>query len=209
MPAGRLRQAGSPTAASGRRREGTLDAFGGPNRSTRVTGPLHAPVDAAWRLDGAKAVIEMATASGLALAGGREHNDVLGATTRGTGELILEAIEAGAKHVIVAVGGSATTDGGLGAFEALGGTPFAVAGVTVEVACDVTTTFVDAARLFSPQKGADEAQILQLDERLRSIARRYVSELGVDVRRIHTAGAAGGLAAGWQPSAPSSCRAST
>ena len=74
--------------------EGTLDAFGGPNRRTTVTGPLGDPVDAAWRLSGGRAVIEMARASGLSLVGGADGNDPLEATTAGTGELIAKAVEA-------------------------------------------------------------------------------------------------------------------
>ncbi|MGB0499767.1 MAG: glycerate kinase, partial [Acidimicrobiales bacterium] len=81
--------------------EGTLDAFGGPNRRTTVTGPLGEPVDAAWRLSGGRAVIEMARASGLSLVGGADGNDPLEATTAGTGELIAKAVEAGADEIIV------------------------------------------------------------------------------------------------------------
>ncbi len=176
--------------------EGTLDAFGGPNRSTTVTGPLGAPVEAAWRLDGERAVVEMARASGLALAGGREGNEPLRATTRGTGELIAAAVAAGATEVIVAVGGSATTDGGLGAVEALGWVPFRDRGVVVRVACDVETTFVDAAPVFAPQKGASAEQVATLAERLELLARHYREELGVDVARLAGSGAAGGLAGG-------------
>ena len=95
-------------------------------------------------------MIEMARASGLALAGGRERNDPLAASTRGTGELIAAAIAAGAERILVAVGGSATTDGGLGAVEALGWEPFRVA---VEVACDVRTPFLDAARRLRAAEG--------------------------------------------------------
>src|SRR3954454_22183543 len=95
--------------------EGTLEALGGPNRTTTVTGPLGEPVDAAWRLDRGRAVIEMARASGLELAGGADENDAVAASTTGTGELLAAAIDAGAKRVLVGVGGSATTDGGLGA----------------------------------------------------------------------------------------------
>lgn len=176
--------------------EGMLDAFGGPNRTTQVLGPLSTPIDAAWRLDGERAVIEMSRASGLSLAGGASGNDPLAATTYGTGELILAAIEAGATEIVVGVGGSASTDGGLGAVEALAGLPFSASGVTVEVACDVTTTFLDAPRVYGPQKGADEDQVAALEDRLRALALRYVSELGVDVRERPRSGAAGGLAGG-------------
>jgi glycerate 2-kinase len=173
--------------------EGTLDAFGGPNRTTRVSGPLGAPVDAAWRLEGELAVIEMARASGLALVGGADGNAPLRASTRGTGELIAAALEAGATRVIVGVGGSATTDGGLAAVEALGWLPF---GVTVEVACDVQTPFVDAARVFAPQKGAADQDVDELTERLGLLAERYRRELGIDVEALPGSGAAGGLAGG-------------
>ncbi len=176
--------------------EGTLDALGGANRSTRVSGPLGAPVDAGWRLDGELAVIEMARASGLALVGGADHNDPLAASARGTGELIEAAVRAGARRIVVGVGGSATTDGGLGAVEALDWAPFASRGVVVEVACDVQTTFVDAASVFAPQKGASSEDVAELTARLRQVAKRYRRELGTDVESIPGAGAAGGLAGG-------------
>src|SRR5690606_38827180 len=93
--------------------EGTLEVLGGANRETLVTGPLGDPVRAGWRLARGSAVIEMAAASGLALAGGPDGNDPMGATTTGTGELITAALDAGATRILVGVGGSATTDGGL------------------------------------------------------------------------------------------------
>ena len=138
--------------------EGLLDVFGGGNRTTVVTGPLGSPVEAAWRIDRRTAVIEMARASGLVLAGGAEGNDPLAATTRGTGELIAKAIEQGARTVLVGLGGSATTDGGLGAIEALG-SPARLGPIDLQVACDVRTRFVDAAAVFAPQKGATPAQV--------------------------------------------------
>ena len=84
--------------------EGTLEVVGGANRITTVTGPLGDPVDAPWRLHRHTAVVEMARASGLALLGGPEANDPLGATTYGTGELIEAAVERGARRVVVGVG---------------------------------------------------------------------------------------------------------
>ena len=176
--------------------EGTLGSLGGPNRSNVVTGPLGQPTNAGWRLDGERAVVEMALASGLLLAGGRSANDPLGATTRGTGELIAAAIAAGAREIIVGVGGSATTDGGLGAVEALGGKTFSEQGVAVRVACDVRTRFVEAASVFAPQKGADEAQVRALAERLERLAEEYASRYGIDVRPLAGGGAAGGLGGG-------------
>jgi glycerate kinase len=176
--------------------EGTLDAFGGPNRLTTVTGPLGAPVEAAWRLDDGLAVIEMARASGLSLVGGAEHNEPLAASTRGTGELIAAALAAGARRIVVGVGGSATTDGGLGALEALDRRPFSASGATVEVACDVQTLFADAAPLFAPQKGASADDVVTLGRRLSSLADDYSASFGVDVGALPGAGAAGGLAGG-------------
>jgi glycerate kinase len=173
--------------------EGTLEALGGSNRRDPVTGPLAMPVEAGWRLDGVVAVIEAAAASGLTLAGGAEGNDPVAATTYGTGELIAAALAAGAADVIVGVGGSATTDGGFGAVEALGGRPFEA---RVRVACDVRTQFLDAAAVFAPQKGATAEEVHMLEERLREIALHYSDELGIDVTTIHGSGAAGGLAGG-------------
>ncbi len=175
--------------------EGTLDALGGPNRSSVVTGPSGQTVTAAWRLHDRVAVIEMAQASGLALVGGAAGNDPVGATTAGTGELIAAAIGAGARRVLVGVGGSATTDGGLGALEAMPSRA-RLRGVKIEVACDVRTGFVDAAAVFGPQKGASAAQVELLTRRLERLAQIYLSEYGIDVVDLDGAGAAGGLAGG-------------
>jgi glycerate kinase len=176
--------------------EGTLDsllaAVGGSRRTARVTGPLGGRVDAEWALlsDGT-AVVEAAQASGLALVRGR--NDPLRATTRGTGECIAVALRSGARRVVVGVGGSATTDGGLGAVETLG---WSLVGADVVVACDVTTHFVDAARVYGPQKGASDAEVQLLARRLARLAEQYESRTGVDVRALDGSGAAGGLAGG-------------
>jgi len=165
--------------------EGTLDVLGGRRLTTRVTGPLGEPVDADWSLlEDGTAVIEMARASGLALTCGR--NDPLRADTRGTGELLLAASAHGARRAIVTLGGSATTDGGLGAVEALGWR----LPVPVTVACDVTTRFIDAARVFGPQKGAGPAEIVELTARLVALQARY------GLGELPGAGAAGGLAGG-------------
>lgn len=175
--------------------EGTLDVLGGPNKSTVVTGPLGDPVDALWRLFKGTAVIEMSRASGIALVGGAEGNDPLSAATTGTGELISTAVELGADHVIVTLGGSATTDGGLGALRAM--YPLArLGGVSLTVACDVRTPFLEAADVFGPQKGATAAQVVLLRRRLAALAEDYESDYGVDVTVLEGAGAAGGLAGG-------------
>lgn len=175
--------------------EGTLDVLGGPNRTTLVTDPLGDLVEAEWRHDGDRAVIEMARASGLALVGGPDGNDPMAASTYGTGELIGAALDAGARRIIVGVGGSATTDGGLGAARAL--YPLhRIRGVELLVACDVRTRFVDAAEVFSPQKGATPAQVELLRRRLERLAQVYMEDFGVDVRELEGSGAAGGLAGG-------------
>lgn len=175
--------------------EGTLDALlaqGGSRRHATVTGPLGDPVDAEWGLlpDGT-GVVESARASGLALVDG--PNDPLAASSRGTGELIRAAVRGGAKRILVAVGGSAMTDGGLGAVDALG---WSLKGLNVTVACDVTTPFLDAARVFGPQKGATAAQVALLTRRLERLAEIYRQRTGCDVLTLEHAGAAGGLAGG-------------
>lgn len=175
--------------------EGTVDALGGANRETIVSGPTGVQVAASWRMSGSTAVIEMAAASGLVLAGGASENDPLSATTYGTGELIEAALKRGARRIIIGVGGSATTDGGLGAIQAISSRARLV-GVELIVAADVETKFLDAARVFGPQKGATKAQVAFLESRLRALARRYREEFGVDVESLAGAGAAGGLAGG-------------
>ena len=175
--------------------EGSLDVLGGPNKWTVVPGPLGQPVEAGWRLDGREAFVEMAAASGLVLAGGPDGNDPVLADTTGTGRLITTAIELGARTVHVLLGGSATTDGGLGALEAM--PPAArLRGIELIVACDVETRVVDAARVFGPQKGATPAQVELLTRRLELLQRQYHERYGVDLADVAGAGAAGGLAGG-------------
>jgi glycerate kinase len=175
--------------------EGTLDVLGGRVRHATVMGPLGDAVRAEWRLDGERAVVEMARASGLALVGGPDGNDAMAASTYGTGELVSAALDAGATEVIVAVGVSATPDGGLGAIRAL--EPHRrLLGVDLVVACDVELTFVHAAEVFAPQKGATPAQVALLTRRLERLAQVYEEDFGVDVRSIPGSGAAGGLAGG-------------
>jgi glycerate 2-kinase len=173
--------------------EGTMEvlvtALGGEIRSVTASDPLGRPIEAAFALlpDGA-AVVETAQASGLSLVGEGER-DAWAATTRGTGELIVAAVEAGAERVIVAVGDSATTDGGAGALEALD-----EAGVKVpmDVLCDVRVPFEDAPPVFAPQKGADAAMVKRLERRLEELAER----LPRDPRGAPMTGAAGGLSGG-------------
>jgi len=177
--------------------EGTLDvllaARGGEVRTAPARDPLGRPLRSAHfaLLDGgATAVVETAEASGLALVA-PEERDAEAATTAGTGELIAAAVAAAAREILVAVGGSATTDGGRGAIaaiEAAGG----LRGARLTVLCDVTTPYEDAARVFGPQKGADPAAVERLTARLHALA----GELPRDPRGRPLTGAAGGLSGG-------------
>lgn len=209
--------------------EGTVDAFLALSDWTRVTrtvrGPLGEPVEASFAFDGERAVVEMAAASGLALVA-PEARDVLHASTYGTGELMRSALELGARHVIVAVGGSATNDGGAGLLEALGarflddrGASLSRGGAalarlaaidlrdldprlhatTVEVAADVDHPLVGergASAVFGPQKGATPQDVRTLDAALRRFADVAAQTLGIDRRAEPGTGAAGGLAFG-------------
>jgi glycerate kinase len=179
--------------------EGTAEtvraAIGGEVRGAAAHDPLGRPVEASFVLveDGATAVVDTAAASGLPLVG-PEERDAEAASTYGTGELIAAAIEAGARRVLLAAGGSATTDGGTGAIEALraGGSCGCAGDVALVVLCDVTTRFEDAALVFGAQKGADPATVERLSGRLDAIA----GELPRDPRGVPMTGCAGGLSGG-------------
>ncbi len=213
--------------------EGTMDALvaalGGDRRSARVSGPLGDPVDATFGLvpvDGGRlGIVEMALASGLALVS-EGRRDALRASTRGTGELMLAAVRSGATDILVCLGGSATTDGGAGAAQALGvglldaegraigsggagllglaridvsGLEAIVRRVRIQAACDVDSPLtgpLGAARTFGPQKGAGADEVLLLDRALAHLAAVVHRDLGIDVRTMPGAGAAGGLGAG-------------
>ena len=176
--------------------EGFCAVLGGRRRPATVEGPTGQTVDSAWfELDDRTAAVEMAMASGLELAGGKDLNDPIRATSTGTGQLIAAAVNAGARRVLVGMGGSATTDGGWGALDAL--EPHSrLHGIDIQVACDVRTRFVDAAAVFSPQKGATPAQVELLTRRLERLAQLYLDRFGVDVEALPGSGAAGGLAGG-------------
>ena len=169
-----------------------LDALGGELRSAEAHDPLGRPIDAGYALlrDGSEAVVEVAAASGLGLVDEGER-DAERASSAGTGELIAAALGAGARRVLVAAGGSATTDGGRGAIEALeaaGG----LGAAQLEVLCDTTVPFERAAEVYAPQKGASPEQVSQLTARL-------IAEAGAlprDPRDRSMTGAAGGLAGG-------------
>lgn len=174
--------------------DGILDVLGGPNRTSVVTGPLGDPVEAQWRMAKETAVIEMARASGLTLVGGATKNDALDATTFGTGELIDHALDSGATRIIVGLGGSATTDGGFGAIRAITAIS-RLKRIELLIACDVTTKFTDAAKVFGPQKGASPAQVEMLTRRLERMVQMFADDFNTDVSEIAGGGAAGGLGA--------------
>jgi glycerate 2-kinase len=173
---------------------GTMEALratlGGEIRTARVADPLGRRVDARWAMlpDGRTAIVEMAEASGLRRVLEAER-DPWHASTRGTGELIVAAAQAGAATVLVAVGGSATTDGGAGAVEVLRA---AAVKVSITVICDVRVPFEDCARVFGPQKGADPGMIERLTRRLHDLAEAAPR----DPRGRPMTGAAGGLSGG-------------
>lgn len=211
--------------------EGTVRALvaatGGRLISTRVTGPLGEPVAATYGIlgDGATAVIEMAEAAGLHLVGAMP--DPLHATTRGVGELILDALDHGAERIIVGLGGSATNDGGAGMAQALGVRLFDADGCNLPgggaaladldridctgldprvtrtpiiLASDVTNPLTGpdgASAVFGPQKGATPAMVEQLDQALSHYAAVIHRDTGRSVGIIPGSGAAGGLGAGF------------
>lgn len=193
--------------------EGTLAAVEAAGawtrRTTVVADPLGRRVAADWLVsdDGERAVIEMAQASGLSRLAVAEL-DPVGASSRGTGELVLAAIDAGARNIILGIGGSATTDGGRGLVEALGGVvpsggSVRLAGldprlgrVAMRVACDVANPLLGpdgAAAIYGPQKGADAAQVQVLDDRNTAWADGLEAAVGRRDRDTPGAGAAGGV----------------
>lgn len=174
--------------------EGTFDALcaalGAVPVRVRVRNPWGEPVTATLGLAGSTAVVELAQASGLHVPHSGDR-DPLAADTYGTGQLVAEAVARGARQILVAAGGSATTDGGTGAVRAIeesGG----LRGAEITVLSDVTTLFLDAARIFGPQKGADPATVELLAERLRQQA----SSFPRDPSGTPGTGAAGGFSGG-------------
>jgi glycerate kinase len=176
--------------------EGTLeivvDALGGWTVDAPVRDPLGRPITAklGWVEDGALAIVEMASASGLCLLAPSER-DAESASTLGTGELVAAAVTAGATRVAITAGGSASTDGGAGAIQAIeaaGG----LRGAQLIVLADVTTPFERAAEVFGRQKGADAGAVKRLTARLHEQA----EALPRDPRGVPMSGAAGGLAGG-------------
>ena len=211
--------------------EGTMDALlaalGGERVSCRARDPLSRPLWADYAIleDGRTAIVEMARASGLPLLAPAER-DPSRATTYGTGELIRDALERGCRRFLLAIGGSATNDGGTGLLRALGyrfldgrgeeleprgaalariaavdrsGVSPALREASFTVACDVDNPLYGergAAEVFARQKGADDAMVRMLDAGLRNYARVIERATGTRVDELPGAGAAGGLGAG-------------
>ena len=205
--------------------DGTVAAFvAGGATATRVVvpGPLGRPVRAEYARDGDTAIIEMAAASGLGADPARAPRE---ASTEGTGALVRDALDHGARRIVVGIGGSATTDGGAGALAALGArfydaagapldaTPAALASleridltgldtrlhdIDLAVACDVDNPLLGpngAAAIYGPQKGAQPADVAFLERVLTRLADAMRAATGEDLRDLPGAGAAGGL--GW------------
>ncbi len=207
--------------------EGTVDAYlqsvGGTRKSVGVSGPLGQKVMAEYGIlkDNETAVVEMAAASGLPLVEG-EKKPLL-ATTYGTGELISHAVKEGCRRIILGIGGSATTDGGIGALSALGvrfldakgnevtlngaglpkiakvsdvGLNKELRNVEIVVACDVLNPLAGkngAAHVFSAQKGANEQEVEFLDDGLLHLNKILSAHTGVDLKDEPGMGAAGGI----------------
>jgi len=216
-----------PIADGGDDTMDVLVASGGEVHEAEVLDPLRRPIRAQFALlaDGRTAVVEMARASGLKLLKSSERNPLI-TTTYGTGQLIAAAIEAGAKRLIVGIGGSATNDGGVGCAQALGlrtedsegrSVPGeggslkkvrriimdemlpALDGIEIRVACDVDNPLLGqrgASAVFGPQKGATPEDVRELEANLAHFYGLLAETLGIDVRDRPGGGAAGGLGAG-------------
>ena len=177
--------------------EGWLEAFyaamGGSIVEVNVKDPLMRPIVAQYLIQGDTAVIEIAKASGLTLLKPEERNPMV-ATSYGTGQLVVDAIRRGCKHIIVGLGGSATSDCGIGMLEAIENADYK--DVRFTIATDVTNPLCGengAAHIFGPQKGATPEMVEALDARAKHFAEASAKHLGRDCQNMPGAGAAGGL----------------
>jgi glycerate kinase len=197
--------------------EGTLEAIAAAGgwdwQAAEVRDPLGRPIQARWlrSIDGARAVIEMAEASGLSRVASAER-DAVAATSIGTGDAIRAALDTGVTSIILGIGGSATTDGGAGLLQGLGAVADRqearadladldprLVGVELAVACDVTNPLLGpsgAAAVYGPQKGASTDDCAELDRQLEVYADALESAAGRRVRDVAGAGAAGGVGFG-------------
>ena len=206
--------------------EAVLASAAGEWITRRVVGPLGAPVDARYcMLEDRTAIIEMAAASGLTLVP-HDELDPMRATSIGTGELIRDALDHGARRLIIGIGGSATNDGGAGMLQALGGSlrdseekeigfgggvldklhtldlsklDPRIQNSDITIACDVTNPLLGpkgASAVYGPQKGATAEQVRVLDQSLTHYAKIVKAATGIDAADLEGAGAAGGLGYG-------------
>ena len=201
--------------------EGFLDAFqsawGGEKVEVEVMDPLMRPIVAPYLLRGDTAIIEMAKASGLTLLRLEERNPMQ-ATSYGTGQLVADAVRRGSKHVVVGLGGSATSDCGMGMIRAIidafakGGTWDDVRvldDVRFTIATDVTNPLCGengAAYVFAPQKGATPEMVVRLDARAQRFAEVSARHFGYDRQNEQGAGAAGGLGYAFLQYMKAACR---
>ena len=223
---GACETSGVPVADGG---EGTVDAVIQAEDGRKVSVPVHGPlmeeINAEYGIFGEnKAVIEMASASGLPLVPA-EKRDPRNTTTYGTGELILDALEKGYRDISIAIGGSATNDGGMGCARALGirfldadgrelegfgrdlihvdridvsGLDKRLADAAITVMCDVTNPLCGkdgATYTFGKQKGATPEIQKELEEGMLHYNQVILDQFGIDCNKVEGAGAAGGLGA--------------
>jgi glycerate kinase len=180
--------------------EGFLEAFraamGGSIVKVNVKDPLMRTIVAPYLIQGETAVIEMAKASGLMLLEPDERNP-MAATSYGTGQLVADAVRRGCRHIIVGLGGSATSDCGTGMLEAIEDSKLKIeSDVRFTIATDVTNPLCGengAAFVFASQKGATQEQVVALDARAKRFAEASARRLGRDCQHMAGAGAAGGL----------------
>ena len=217
--------------------EGWLEAFraviGGEIVEVNVKDPLMRPIVAQYLIQGDTAVIEIAKASGLTLLSSEERNPMI-ATSYGTGQLVVDAVRKGCKHIIVGLGGSATSDCGIGMLEAINNSQFTINyveschdsaifeqahialaapkfenDVRFTIATDVTNPLCGengAAHVFAPQKGATPDQVIALDARAKRFAEASTKHLGRGCQNMPGAGAAGGLGYAFLQYMKAACR---
>lgn len=184
--------------------EAVHSAMGGKLVDVSVRDPLMRPIVAQYLINGDTAVIEMAKASGLTLLCPEERNPMV-ATSYGTGRLVADAVSKGCRHIIVGLGGSATSDCGMGMLQAITdslaphgswGDIQALREVRFTIATDVRNPLCGengAAHVFAPQKGATPEMVIELDERAKQFAEESALRFGYDRQMVSGAGAAGGL----------------
>jgi len=170
-------------------------ALGGRTLEVEVHDPLGRRIIASYGICGDTAILDSASASGLCLMSETER-DIMNASSRGTGEMIADAVRRGVSRVFLGLGGTGTNDGGKGMLDAIAGSGISLDGVSFTGLCDVSAPFCGpqgASFVFGPQKGASPSQVEILDKRLEELSHEYYKVLGRDVLSKPGAGAAGGI----------------